>query len=211
MSAFIPLFPLGLVVYPGEELHLHIFEPRYKQLIHDCSVSQKPFGIPTILDRQVCEVGTLVRLREITTVHENGELDIITDGTEVFRIMGQLNLAEGKLYSGTLTDKPVNDRQGDRSLMREIIGAIKQLHATLKIKKHFAKPEAELWSYDVAHHAGLSLREEYQLLCLLAEREREEFLIRHLAKVLPIAREMESLRERVKLNGHFKPTSGFEW
>ena len=203
MSTFIPVFPLGLVVYPGEALHLHIFEPRYKQLIQDCSVSGEPFGIPTVLDQKVAGLGTLVRLRRIVDTDEDGEMDIITEGLQVFRLAGPVRLARSKLYSGAPVEYPADDPAGERETMREIIAAIRQLHATLQIKKNFAKPDAELWSYDVAHHAGLSVREEYQLLGLRTEREREEFLQGHLQKILPLAREMEQLKERVKLNGHF--------
>jgi len=203
MSTFIPVFPLGLVVYPGEELHLHIFEPRYKQLVLECADSGEPFGIPTVLDKQIAELGTLVRLRAITETHDNGEMDIITDGLKVIRLAGPVRLARQKLYSGALVEYPADDPDGNRELMQEIIAAIKQLHSTLQINKTFAKPDAELWSYDVAHHAGLSLREEYHLLSLRSEVKRQEFLLQHLRKILPIAREMETLKERVKLNGHF--------
>lgn len=210
MSAFTPLFPLGIVVYPGEELRLHIFEPRYRQLVHDASIAGLVFGIPTVLDNKIAGMGTLVRLRQIVTVEDNGEMDIVAGGTEVFRITGPVELTPEKLYSGAFVKLPANDPDGDPVLMREIIDTIRQLHAILEVRKDFRKAEADLWSYDVAHHAGLSLREEYQLLELLSEREREEFLIRHLAKVLPVAREMGALRERVKLNGHFKLHPGLQ-
>ena len=203
MSTFIPVFPLGLVVFPGEKLHLHIFEPRYKQLIHDCAESGEPFGIPTVFDKQIAELGTLVKLRSIMATQANGELDIITDGLRVIRLAGPVRLARQKLYSGAMVEYPEDDPAGDRKLMREIIAAINQLHTTLQINKKFAKPDTDLWSYDVAHHAGLSLREEYQLLGLRTEREREAYLLQHLQKILPIALEMEKLKERVKLNGHF--------
>jgi Lon protease-like protein len=203
MSAFIPVFPLELVVYPGEELHLHIFEPRYKQLIKDCKNSGEPFGIPTVLDKQIAEMGTLVRLREIAEVHDNGELDIIVDGLQVIRLVEPVYRVPGKLYSGALVDFLEDDPAGDRKLMREILLAIKQLHVTLQIKKTFAKKEAALGSHDVAHHAGLSLREEYHLLTLGTERERQAFLREHLLKILPVALAMEALKERAKRNGHF--------
>jgi Lon protease-like protein len=212
MSAFVPLFPLGLVVYPGEELNLHIFEPRYKQLIQECDETGQTFGIPTVLDKTIGELGTMVQLLEIKEVYENGELDIATEGLAVFRIVGPVGVAEPKLYSGADVEYPENERgRGDHQLMKEIILAIRQLHATLKIEKRFAKKDAELGSYDVAHHAGLSLGDEYRLLCLLDERERQLFLRDHLSKILPVALEMEALKERVKLNGHFKPTTGSKW
>ena len=203
MSTFIPVFPLELVVYPGETLPLHIFEPRYRQLIQECAVSGEPFGIPTVLDQKVAELGTLVRLRTIVEVQDSGEMDIITDGLQVIRLVGPVRRARQKLYSGAPVEYPEDDPAGNRELMREIITAIKHLHLTLQIKKKFAKKDAELGSYDVAHHAGLSLREEYQLLGLRTEVARQEFLHQHLRKILPIALEMEKLKERVKLNGHF--------
>ncbi|MEO1628994.1 MAG: LON peptidase substrate-binding domain-containing protein, partial [Bacteroidota bacterium] len=45
-----PLFPLKLVVYPGEQLNLHIFEPRYKQLIRECEQNKVTFGIPAFIN-----------------------------------------------------------------------------------------------------------------------------------------------------------------
>ncbi|HZF64946.1 MAG TPA: peptidase S16, partial [Chitinophagaceae bacterium] len=65
--------------------------------------------------------------------------------------------------------------------------------------------------YDVAHHIGLSLQEEYELLNLFDERQRQEYLKRHLTKVLPLLAEMEQLKEKVKLNGHFKNLSSFDF
>jgi hypothetical protein len=69
----------------------------------------------------------------------------------------------------------------------------------------------QLRSYDVAHHAGLALEQEYALLCLMDELHRQEYLRRHLQTVLPVVAEMESLKEKVKLNGHFKNLSGFKF
>ena len=79
----------------------------------------------------------------------------------------------------------------------------------LNVKKDFKKDEDELLSYDVAHHAGLSLEEEYELLGLMDEKQRQEYLKRHLNKVLPVLTEMEQLKEKIKLNGHFKNLGGF--
>ena len=75
--------------------------------------------------------------------------------------------------------------------------------------KNFKKPDDELSSYDVAHNAGLSIEDEYRLLELLQELQRQEFLKRHIAKVLPVMKEMELLKEKIKLNGHFKNPEGF--
>jgi hypothetical protein len=57
MNELIPIFPLEVVVYPGEALNLHIFETRYKQLINDCAETKMSFGIPFVIERKICELG----------------------------------------------------------------------------------------------------------------------------------------------------------
>jgi Lon protease-like protein len=210
MTNFIPIFPLGVVVYPGEELNLHIFEPRYKQLIQECSKTGKQFGIPAVINDKVNDMGTLMEIKEISKLHDNGEMDIKTRGIKVFRILEVVKEIPGKLYSGAIVNYPHNEESGNRALMITVVRAIRELHAFLKVSKDFKKPDEDLWSYDVAHHAGLSLEEEYELLQLLHELQRQEYLKRHIAKVLPMLGEMETLKERVKLNGHFKNLSGFD-
>ena len=210
MTNFIPIFPLAIVVYPGEKLNLHIFEPRYKQLIAECFENKKPFGIPPVIDNKLHETGTLVRVVEITTVYDDGKMDIKTEGLQVFNILESIKELPEKLYSGAIVNYPVNVESGNRVLMLSIIAAIRELHKLLKISKEFKKPDEELWSYDVAHHAGLSLTEEYELLQLLQELQRQEYLKRHLKKVVPVIAEMETLKERVQMNGHFKNLKGFD-
>lgn len=210
MTNFIPIFPLSIVVYPGEQLNLHIFEPRYKQLIAECFENKKPFGIPPVIDNKLHETGTLVRVVEITTVYDDGKMDIKTEGLQVFNILESIKELPEKLYSGAIVNYPVNVESGNRVLMLSIIAAIRELHKLLKISKEFKKPDEELWSYDVAHHAGLSLTEEYELLQLLQELQRQEYLKRHLKKVVPVIAEMETLKERVQMNGHFKNLKGFD-
>jgi Lon protease-like protein len=210
LTNFIPIFPLSIVVYPGEQLNLHIFEPRYRQLITECFETSKPFGIPPVIDNKVSETGTLLKVVEITTRYEDGKMDIKTEGLEVFNILEQIKEVPGKLYSGAIVTYPANVQTGNRALMMTIIAAIRELHKLLKISKEFKKPDEELWSYDVAHHAGLALAEEYELLQLLHELQRQEYLKRHLKKVLPVIAEMETLKERVQMNGHFKNLKGFD-
>lgn len=209
LTNFIPIFPLGIVVYPGEQLNLHIFEPKYKQLIKECFESKKPFGIPSIIDDKISESGTLVQIVEITTEYEDGKMDIKTEGLEVFTILEVIKELPDKLYSGAIVNYPANILGGNRALMFTIITAIRQLHKLLQITKEFKKPDDKLWSYDVAHHAGLSLAEEYELLQLLHELQRQEYIKRHLKKVLPVIAEMETLKTRVQMNGHFKNLKGF--
>ena len=62
----------------------------------------------------------------------------------------------------------------------------------------------------MAHHIGLSLEEEYELLMLSDERQRQEYVKRHLTKVIPMVAGMEQLKEKIKLNGHFKNLGGLD-
>lgn len=211
MTNFIPIFPLALVVYPGEQLNLHIFEPRYKQLIQECAQQKKPFGIPAVLNNEVKELGTLVEVVEIKTVYEDGKMDIITRGLQVFRMLELIRDIPDKLYSGAIVSYPDNHNDGSRSLMKKVVAGIKELHQLLSVEKDFKKPEEELGAFDVAHHLGLSLQEEYELLGLFRELQRQEYLKRHLHKAVPLLAEMEALKEKVKLNGHFKNLSGFRF
>ena len=208
MTNFIPIFPLAVVVYPGEELNLHIFEPRYKQLISECIATKKPFGIPAVIGNNMNELGTLVEIIELSKTYDNGEMDIKTRGQKIFRILEVIKEIPDKLYSGAIVNYPKNVEKGNRLLMEKVIKALSELHKLLKVENKFKKPEDELWSYDVAHHAGLSLDEEYEILGLMNELQRQEYLKRHLAKVLPVVAEMETLKEKIKLNGHFKNLEG---
>ena len=208
MTNFIPIFPLGIVVYPGEGLNLHVFEPRYKQLINECYSQKKQFGIPTVIENRLQDYGSLMEVVEITKMHENGEMDIKTRGSRVFRILEVIKEVPDKLYSGAIVNYPETNEEGNRELMKRVMNSIKELHRLLKVDKKFQNEEEEVKAYDVAHHVGLSLEEEYEMLHLLQERQRQEYLKRHLAKVIPLVAEMEQLKEKIKLNGHFRNLSG---
>ncbi|MCU0394274.1 MAG: LON peptidase substrate-binding domain-containing protein [Chitinophagaceae bacterium] len=212
MTNFIPIFPLGVVVYPGEQLNLHIFEPRYRQLIRECMDRSKPFGIPSVIDNKIMEFGTLVEVAVLKQEYEDGKMDIITRGIRVFRLLEVVQEIPDKLYSGAIVNYPENDAEAVVPAIRMVVAGVRELHRLLKVEKVFPRPDEQLRSYDLAHMAGLSLEEEYEMLQLLREDQRVEYLRRHLQKVLPVVREMEALKDRIKLNGHFRELKslGFE-
>lgn len=210
MTNFIPIFPLAIVVYPGEKLNLHIFEPRYKQLIGECTASGKPFGIPVVTGSRLHDLGTLVQVDEVVKTYDNGEMDIRVSGIRVFRVLEATGHVPDKMYSGAIVNYPENDMRSDPKLLTKVITGIRDLHQLMGISKPFPKPEAELNSYDLAHLAGMTIDEEYQLLTLHQEMQRLEFLRRYLKKAIHIAQGLENLREKVKLNGHFRNLSGFD-
>ncbi|MCW3462665.1 LON peptidase substrate-binding domain-containing protein [Chitinophaga nivalis] len=207
MTNFISIFPLSVVVYPGEQLNLHVFEPRYKQLIMECIAENKPFGIPAVVEKKLMEYGTLVQIEKVEKIYDNKEMDIVTRGLSVFRVLEYVGDIPDKLYGGAIVNYPENNESGNARLLKEVLHGVRELHAILQVHKTFKKEDTRLTAYDLAHHAGLSLEEEYELLHLFFESQRLEYLKRHLHKVIPMMAEMEKLKERVKLNGHFRNLS----
>ena len=198
------LFPLNLVVFPGEKLNLHIFEPRYRQLVHDCLEQNITFGIPPFINDGVSTLGTEMKLVGIEKSYESGEMDIRTKALGVFRIREFFREAPGKLYAGGQVEDITDDRLGDILLQTRIKEQIQQLYDILGLRRLFLDLPTDFRVYDIAHHLGLSTEQEYQLLAAATETERQELVLEHLQQVLPILLETERLKERARLNGHFK-------
>jgi Lon protease-like protein len=204
MQKYLPLFPLNVVVFPGEKLNLHIFEPRYKQLIQDCMDSGSTFGIPTYINNGVGMYGTEIRILNVEKKYESGEMDIRTQGTGIFKIIEFDRTVPGKLYAGGNVEEVENLEDEDIVTKVQIQEKLKELYTALGIIKIFLDLPENFTSYDVAHHLGLNTEQEYTLLQCQSEATRQEMILQHLNQVLPIVAETERLKERVKLNGHFK-------
>ena len=207
MTNFIPVFPLSIIVYPGESLNLHVFEPRYIQLAKECLADKKPFGIPCVLDRKVEEYGTLMEIEELVTEYENGELDIRTRGKKVFRVLEMIKEVPDKLYSGAIVNYPENitEREGTR-ISDLIISEVRRLYSLLNMENKFPAKE-DLVSYEIAHFVGLTKAQEYELLGLFTETQRLEYIRRHLNNITPVIIELEQVKARIQRNGHFRNLS----
>lgn len=204
MIDFLPLFPLGLVVYPGENLNLHVFEPRYKQLIRECDQNLVTFGIPAFIKNKVMPIGTELEVLAIEKKHPNGEMDIKTKGIGLFKVEEYYTQAPNKLYPGADISRLPLDDAFDLSLNKEILKHVRSLFAHLKIKKKLPKSAANFRIYDIAHYIGLDINQEYNLLSIPTELERQAFALNHLKSLIPMIENMEQSRERAQLNGHFK-------
>ena len=211
MTNFIPIFPLAVIVYPGQQLNLHIFEPRYRQLIQESVAKNKPFGIPAVIRNELKDMGTLVEVTAIRQTYEDGKMDITTRGLKVFRVLEFIKEIPDKLYSGAIVNYPDNISDGKPVRMQKIIAGMKELHQLLQVSKDLKKPESDWNAYDMAHHLGLTPDEEFELLSLLKESQRQEYLTRHLKKVLPVLSKMESLKEKIRMNGHFRSLDSFQF
>jgi hypothetical protein len=202
MAHFLPYFPLNLVVYPQENLNLHIFEPRYRQLINECLTTGQTFGIPTYLHNRLPGYGTEVTVTALHKRYDDGQMDISTRGLRIFRIVTFDNPVEGKLYAGGEVAFSEEELDFPKPLpeLLTLVGTFYELLAT-PVEYN---PDRPLFSFQIAHKVGLSLDEEYKLLTLTHESERQLFLIKHLQKVIPVLKEVARTKDRIRMNGHFK-------
>lgn len=200
----IPIFPLELVLFPGEKLNLHIFESRYRQLVQDADEHDIHFGIPFYQKGKEMTFGTTASLAEISKTHDDGKMDIKTVGHKVFRIHQVHATYNGKLYSGATVDFIEHIDVIDLAKAEELSAIVKKLYHLMKIDKALPAFNDPHFSYKVGHHVGLSKNQELALLQTNHETDRKIFLIDHLNSLLPIVIEMEDLRKKIEMNGHFK-------
>src|SRR5206468_620193 len=83
----LPLFPLETVLLPGTPLPLHIFEPRYKEMISECLADDSPFGVVRALESGIAEIGCTAEIISVTKKYEDGRLDLIAEGRRRFEIL----------------------------------------------------------------------------------------------------------------------------
>jgi len=204
MIDFLPLFPLKMVVFPGEQVNLHIFEPRYRQLIRECDENKITFGIPTYLNKKVQPIGTEMKLQKIVKKHPDGAMDITTLALSTFRIDKFYQEAPNKLYAGADIERIKDVDDGDTTITEKILDRIGDLFKLLKIKKTVPTDPVAFYTFNVAHNVGFSIEQEYEFLQIISEKERQDFLLAHLIKMIPVVQEMERLRQKVQMNGHFK-------
>jgi Lon protease-like protein len=200
---FLPLFPLNLVVFPHEDLNLHIFEPRYRQLIDECLDEKKTFGIPSFVNSKLLGYGTEVKVKLLSKRYGDGRMDIKTKGIRIFRIVDFQNPANGKLYAGGEVIFIENEDLND-FINPYLLSLVEKLYQILKVKVDFEKPEYMPFSHRIVHKIGISMQEEYEILITSNEKLRQEILIDHLERIIPVVTEVERTKERIAMNGHFK-------
>ena len=110
---FLALFPLQLALFPGEQVPLHIFEPRYKQLIAECRDEGVTFGIPAFVEGNLSVFGTEVELVRVLQTYDTGEMDIVVRGVKVFKIVELQTDVPDKLYAGGTIEYPDDDPDAD--------------------------------------------------------------------------------------------------
>lgn len=204
MQKFIPIFPLSMVAFPGERINLHIFEPRYKQLIQECDREQKTFGIPIVEQNTILDVGTEMIVENIHKVYPDGEMDIQVKGLQAFKVLEVVREVPEKLYAGAIVSLLPNLEDRHSRLRDELEGLTRELFGLLDILETIEKPGFDFTSFKLGHYIGFSLRDEYEMLMLVRESERQQFCIDHIRKILPAVRQVAEIRDKAKWNGQYR-------
>jgi len=199
----LPLFPLGLVLYPNEQLPLHIFEERYKDLTAYCLEHDVPFGIVRVDDGRLANVGTTARIERVVNRYDDGRMDIIVRGDERF---GLNAVHERKSYMTADVDIFDIERQPVESNLRERV--ITQHMKLLELAGRTVRPDLYVdvpdLSFVLAQNAGLSNDQKQEVLEIRDESDRIRYLIQHFETLNPRVEQKEDLRRKIRSNGHFK-------
>lgn len=185
----IGLFPLNICLLPGEDLPLRIFEPRYKELINDCSDKEQTFGIPYMKKNDMQSFGTEVKIKQIVARNSQGEMVIVVEGVSNFEMVRYRNPWEDKLYAGgSIVDLEEIEEVKDPELMKMLI------HYTDELDPEFLKEVKgnSIQLLDVARALNLSSEDKFRFISLRNLSEKEKFLKSQMNYLLKL-REQEKL------------------
>ena len=198
--ALLPLFPLEVVLLPGTPLPLHIFEPRYKEMIRECIAAEAPFGVVRAFEEGIAEVGCTAEIITVTKEYPDGRMDLICEGRKCFEVV-EVNRDRSFLQAEVLIvpDEPGDSAQEERAkavqLHLEILslaGAVQDLSAA----------DQNQLSFYLAGSLPLDLDFKQRLLAMRSEGQRIQAVAAYLENVLPKLRRAARAREKAGGNGH---------
>ena len=197
--ALLPLFPLDVVLLPGIPLPLHIFEPRYKEMIGECLARHQTFGVIRALDQGLAEVGCTAEIVTVVKEYSDGRLDLVSEGRQRFELLG-VNQERSFLQAEVLLiDDPGTPSQDESS--RAI-----QLHAELLAMAGAAQDlspaDPSALSFYLAGSLPLDLDFKQKLLARRSEPGRLSLLITYLETIIPNLHRAARAREKSGGNGH---------
>ena len=197
----LPLFPLGVVLLPGEPIPLHIFEPRYKEMVRECIDGDRPFGIVYASEEDVATVGCTARIERVAARYSDGRLDIVAVGEARFHVE---TIHRDRSYltadvSG-LEDEPDAGAQGVRS--SAIARHLKLLEMAGEEPDPQRYDQGLPASFVIARNAGLDLADKQKLLEMVRESDRLRTLSDHLEGLLVRLKKARDLRSLARGDGH---------
>ena len=185
-------------------MNLHIFEHRYRQLIKECEEEDIEFGIPYYQKDRPLKFGTMVKLLEVSKHYPDGRMDIKTIGVKPFEVKRYRSEFPKKPYPGGYIVLTYWEKEGNKDVYKSILEKVQELYDIMKISKLPNEFKKDFTTFDIAHKVGFSKSQEYDLLQISTELERQDFMLQHLTNLVPMVRQMEEMRKKVEMNGHFK-------
>jgi Lon protease-like protein len=201
LSTLLPLFPLDLVLLPGTPLPLHIFEPRYQEMISECLDRSQHFGVVRGKDQELAEIGCTAEILTVTKKYPDGRMDIVTEGRARFEVI-QLNQERSFLQAEVLylQDEPEIASKEEMAQAMRLHGEIMTL-AGAEPEKSSEVDESHL-SFHFAGSLPLDLDFKQSLLGMKSEAERLRALISFFDTILPTMRRAVHVRRKAGGNGH---------
>jgi ATP-dependent Lon protease len=193
------LFPLGIVLLPTEELPLHIFEERYKELIGECLEQDGAFGLVYADDDGLRDLGTLARVTEVLTRFEDGRLNIVVEGGERFRLT---ELTDGRSFStGLVAPIADDDDPADAVAVQEALLLFERLRELTGSDVEAPAPDTAQLSFALAGKVELPVGDKLGLLAETSERARMELVQDLLTSAVVTAQRVRRASERASTNG----------
>lgn len=188
----IPMFPLTLLPIPGELVPLHIFEPRYRELLADCETTDMSFGIYCNHELNKQKAGSLMKLESVIKRYPSGESDIIVRCTDVFFMDKLYRTFPTKMYpGGDVRLKHVNASEIPGIELYELF----LIYQSRRNLKNFSTVS----TYQIAQELSLDLFERYRFLTSSAERQ-QSLLINHLKFQMHVLLQEEKSKDVFHLN-----------
>jgi ATP-dependent Lon protease len=198
----ISLFPLDVVLFPGEVLSLHIFEHRYRRMVRECLDAKAPFGMLLALPNGVAHVGCSAEILEVTKRYDDGRMDILTVGRDAYRVVDLC--ADDPLLCGTVDYLEDREAAIDTESRQKLIELYEACYTLLfsGMPASLEQSARETISFAIAGALPLDLLWKQQILELRSEAERQDRLLRYLREWVLHLQEIESRRRRGEGNGH---------
>lgn len=197
--SLLALFPLDVVLFPGAPLPLHIFEPRYKEMIGECLDKKIAFGMVRAQQNALAEVGCTAVITHVDKKYEDGRLDIATQGRQRFEII-QLNdersfpQAEVVLFEDDPSEVPAANLETVVQLHTELFSVMGQ--------PADVEPQSSTISFLLANQLPVDLDFKQALLEMKSEAQRVETLIEYYRATIPKVEKTLRAREKAGSNGH---------
>ena len=202
----IGLFPLGIVLLPTEQVPLHIFEPRYRELIGECLDNEEPFGLVYADDDGLRRTGTLASVVEVVDRFDDGRLNIVVEGGDRFHL---LELTEGRsFHTGTIETVTDADDPPPPEDVQRGIGLFARLVELTGAEVEVPGQQLDQPSFAIASRFELAPELKLELLEETSERLRLKRLCEILETVAQAVERQRATAELAAKNGHAKPRSG---